>query len=186
MNEFLVPLQALGLRGDFWREENELWTISKSGGHRADMALGLVPGSCPEGHQPWGSLAGSPAWEQGLGEEGTCSLLPLWVQLQGEDRVLELTEEPLQHIGDVFNEVVIDAQLDVAGIPPKLLHQYLDPGLGSILAVNPLMPQPWGRHIGSWGPNPAQRVPSGAGAPRAVPPALIPLLPRVCWRMLWQ
>lgn len=82
-------------------------------------------------------------------EERTCSLFPLWVQLQGEDRIFQLSEEPLQHIRDILNEVVTDAQLDIAGIPPELLHQYLDPGLGSILAVNPLMPQPWDGDMGS-------------------------------------
>lgn len=71
------------------------------------------------------------------------------MQLQGEDGVLQLTEEPLQHISDILNEVIADAQFDIASIPSKLLHQYLDPGLGSILAVNPLMAQPWGREAGS-------------------------------------
>lgn len=184
MNELLVPLQALGLRGDFWREENESWTIAESSRCRADLASGLAPGPCPEGHWPQGSLAGSPAWEQESGEGGTCSLLPLWVQLLGEDGVFQLTEEPLQHVGDVLNEVVVDAQLDIAGVPPKLLHQYLDPGLGSVLAVNPLMPQPWGRDMGSWGPNLAQGIPNGAGAQRAVPPASTHWPLHACQRML--
>lgn len=158
MNELLVPLQALGLRGDFWREVNESWTIAESAGHRADMAPGVLLGPCPEGRQP----PSSPVWEQALGEGGTCSLLPLWVQLQGEDGVLELTEEPLQHVGDVLDKVVIDAQLDVAGIPPELLHQYLDPGLGSVLAVNALVPQPWRGDMGSHeGPILARESPAG-------------------------
>lgn len=145
----------------------------------ADLT-GLVLGYHPEGYQPWYSPAGSPVWGQGLGERGTCSLLPLWVQLQGEDGVLELTEEPLQHVSDILDEVVIDAQLDIAGIPPKLLHQYLDSGFCPVLAVNSLMPQSWGRDMGPLGPNPAQRLPSGAGALRSVPPAWTPQLPCVC------
>ena len=140
------------------------------------MAPGLGPKPCPEGHRPQ-------VWEKGLGEGGTCSLLPLWVQLQSEDRVLQLTEEPLQHISDILNEVVVDAQLDVAGVPPKLLHQYLDPGLGSVLAVNPFMPQPWGRDIGSWGLNPALR-PQWGWCPKSGASCPDPWLLCVCQRML--
>lgn len=86
---------------------------------------------------------------------GTRSLLPLGVQLRGEDRVLELPEESLQHVGHILDEVVTDAQLDVAGIPAELLHQHLDPGLGPILPVNAFMSQPCGqskRETMSWEP----------------------------------
>lgn len=61
-----------------------------------------------------------------------------------EDGVVHLSEEPLEDIGDVLNEVVSNAQLDVPGVSSELLHQQLDPGLGPVLAVDPLVAQTLG------------------------------------------
>lgn len=62
LDELLVPLQALGLRGDFWREETKSRTVAESIRHR--LAPGLPPGPCAEGRWSQGFLADGSVWEQ--------------------------------------------------------------------------------------------------------------------------
>lgn len=78
------------------------------------------------------------AWDEKL---LTGSLLPVWVQICHEYGVINLTEEPLQHICHILNEIVSNAEFHVAGISPELLHQKLDSGLGSIFPVDTFMAQ---------------------------------------------
>lgn len=73
----------------------------------------------------------------------TRSFLPESVQLCHKDGVIDLSEEPLENIGHILNEVVSDAQFDISSIFPELFHQQPDPGFGTILPVDPLMAQPY-------------------------------------------
>lgn len=63
------------------------------------------------------------------------------MEVDHEDGVIDLSEEPLQDVRHVLDEVVSDAKLDDSGVLAELVHQKLDPRYGSILPVDPLMTQ---------------------------------------------
>lgn len=58
-----------------------------------------------------------------------------------EDGVVHLSEEPLEDVGNVLDEVVSDPQFDVSSVFAKLFHQQFDARLGSVLPVDPFMAQ---------------------------------------------
>lgn len=66
------------------------------------------------------------------------------MQVGHEDGVVDLPEESFEHVGDVLDEVVPDAQLHVPRVLAELLHQELDPGLGPVFPVYSLVTQAWG------------------------------------------
>lgn len=58
-----------------------------------------------------------------------------------EDGVVDLSEEPLEDVRHVLDEVVSDPQFDDPGVFTELLHQELNPGFGPVLPVDPLVDQ---------------------------------------------
>lgn len=52
----------------------------------------------------------------------TCSLLPQWVKVSHENGVIHLSEEPLEDVCDILDEVVSDTQLHVSSVPAELVH----------------------------------------------------------------
>lgn len=58
-----------------------------------------------------------------------------------EDGVVNLSEEPLQDVRHVLDEMVSDPQFDVSSVFTELFHQQLDPGFGPVLPVDPLVAQ---------------------------------------------
>lgn len=63
------------------------------------------------------------------------------MEVDHEDWVIDLSEEPFQYVGHVLDEVVPDPQLDVSSVSAELLHQQLDPGFGSVLPVDAFVTQ---------------------------------------------
>lgn len=61
-----------------------------------------------------------------------------------EDGVVDFSEEPLQDVRHVLDEVVSDPQFDVSSVFTKLFHQEFDPGFGPVLPVDPLVAQTYG------------------------------------------
>lgn len=76
---------------------------------------------------------------QFTGLTGSC--LPQRVEVSHEDGVIHLSEEPLQDIRHILDEVVPDPQFDVSSIFAKLFHQEFDSGFGPVLPVDALMAQ---------------------------------------------
>ena len=58
-----------------------------------------------------------------------------------KDGVLDLSEEPLQDVCHVLDEVVSDPQFDIPSVFTEVLHQQLDPRFGAVLPVDPLVAQ---------------------------------------------
>lgn len=84
-------------------------------------------------------LESGPRWH-GL----TSCCLPQRVEVSHEDGVVHLSEEPLQDVCHVLDEVVSDPKFDVSSIFAKLFHQDSDPGFGTVLPVDPLVAQTCG------------------------------------------
>ncbi len=74
-------------------------------------------------------------------EDFTGSRLPQRVEVFHEDGVVDLSEEPLQDVRHVLDEVVSDPQFDVSSVFAKLFHQEFDARFGPVLPVDPFMAQ---------------------------------------------
>lgn len=95
-----------------------------------------------------GGVGGVPRWA--LGAQGgvlrdpgsTSSLPPAGQQPCGGHRVIELSKEAFERVGDILHEVLPWSELHGPGIPPELSQEPQAAGAGTPFPVYALQPEP--------------------------------------------
>lgn len=140
--------------GGLFRESDSGWRVSASFPPCPEprpwcSSAGWDGGSVGEGSlRDPGGVGGVPRWA--LGAQGgvlrdpgsTSSLPPAGQQPCGGHRVIELSKEAFERVGDILHEVLPWSELHGPGIPPELSQEPQAAGAGTPFPVYALQPEP--------------------------------------------